>query len=116
MLKIEDADATSASPSAASIMSSISGVKPLQQRTSMSNGELPRFGVEVPDEELLSQVRYVTMFLSVDLMLSFSHGNRFALVVAWNFCIELFKTKEIYLPTLPKDCSQHCKICAFNTA
>jgi hypothetical protein len=68
MLKIEDTDATVASPSAASIMSSISGVKPLQQRTSLSNGELPRFGVEVPDEEQLGQVA----FLSVDLVFFFS--------------------------------------------
>jgi hypothetical protein len=65
MVKIEDTDATalSGAAAAAGIMSSISGVKPLQQRTNMSNGELPRFGVEVPDEESLSQVRYVFVFI-----------------------------------------------------
>ena len=65
LLKVEDTDdlfspascSSQPSSSAAGIMSSISGVKPLQHRSSVSgSGEIPRYGIDVPNETALEQV------------------------------------------------------------
>jgi len=61
LLRVEDTDASSSTlPANTIIMSQITGVKPLQTKTGESIGELPRFGVDVSEEDLLSEVNNET--------------------------------------------------------
>ena len=55
LLTVEDADAEKTPTKPGGIMAAISGVRRLQLGAS-SGGELPRYGVEVEDETLLTQV------------------------------------------------------------